>query len=292
MIVYDVLQLIECIMDEQQGFLRDLLHSHKNVVTNDYSSLGFILGDGTVISKKRYWYVEVKSTLVYTIISALLHVGSIAQRRYIYYQCSHSGHSRMNYHIRIKTYDEKLEYIKMIKRKEVLLDHSFLTPEFIAGYFDADGSITINSKTGQSKIVFISNNPALLQVISAYLRREHGISMSKHPSIIRPHLFLSSNGIKIRKGLTYQIYTTNLESLENLIDLILPYVAHIIRRAKLVLVRQYISRNLSKKEFVKEFKFLSALSKKLNATEYNKHECLDLLDRVIKCVSKWWRGPH
>ena len=145
-----------------------------------------------------------------------------------------------------------------------------ITPSFLAGYFDADGSVSTNTKTMQHKIVFVSKNPVLLMQISRSVGDKFGINMSSKPTRIRPYIFRDKHGNIFHKRTTYQIYTTNEESTLKFIDLILPHVAHIARKLKIILIKQYYSGDISKNEFNSLIRMVRKLNTFLHASCFTK----------------------
>ncbi len=148
--------------------------------------------------------------------------------------------------------DHFVKYVKQIKSMDsinglhVLLTNTGIYDfyRFIAGYFDADGSVNFNTNTGQVKITFISRSKKLLKYIVTYLNL-HGINTSIEPTKIKSETYLF-HGIKINKTITYQIYTTNIKSSIKLIDVLLRYSMHPIRLIKLHTAKKLINKEMGK----------------------------------------------
>ncbi len=74
--------LAKMFLERRQSSIFDFLHK-KSLCLNKYSAYGFILGDSTIIPRKNYSYIEIKSTKLFTIIAGLYHVSNIATDPYL-----------------------------------------------------------------------------------------------------------------------------------------------------------------------------------------------------------------
>ncbi len=122
--MYDNIHIRELIFDEICAVFIDskesFSFSYRDLIdrkSSKYVALGFILGDSTIIPKNNYHYIEVKSTKLPTIIAAYIHLRNIIyDENYLYLNCSKSGHGVLDYHIRIKSKEPLLDYIRKVKK--------------------------------------------------------------------------------------------------------------------------------------------------------------------------------
>ncbi len=254
-----------------------------------YSSYGFILGDSSIIPKRNYYYIEVKSTKVFTVLAGYIYLKRISVNGYLYVNCSKSKHGILDYHIRTKSNGIIVENIYELKRYYDLAKISNILskmhiPSFIAGFFDADGSVSFNTKKATVKITLISKSYSLLNMISKYLLK-YNIHMSSRPTKIPAHLY-TNKGTIIKKGTTYQIYTTNTESTRNLLKILSQYSLHLTRRLKIELAINLINKNINGEQAKQILTKIKRIEEQTRTTNYKPYECKKILEQLLMKVNK------
>jgi len=264
------------------------------VYLNEYSSYGFILGDSSLIKRKNYYYIEIKSTKIFTVLAGYIYLRAISFNEYLYINCSKSKHGILDYHIRTRSYDRTLKDIYKIKKyydlsklRDIL--NRVDIPSFISGFFDADGSISFNTRLGHVKITFISKSSKILEIISQYLS-DYGIHMSSKPTRISSHTYINE-GIVIRKSTTYQIYTTNKDSTRNLLEILSKYSIHLTRRLKIELAKNLINKNIKGEKIKRVLMQIKEIEKHTRAMNYKSPKCKTMLKQVPRNIDLV-AGPH
>ncbi len=82
MYIIDLHRIIKCIGNIYRIDIKWLLKldMSNNACVDEYLSYGFILGDSTLIKKNGYFYIELKSTKIFTIIAGLVYLYLLGEK--------------------------------------------------------------------------------------------------------------------------------------------------------------------------------------------------------------------